>query len=350
MLGNILGAAVGGMFANKAAKDQRRAMQEANQMRMMPYTDMQPYLLDFYSGGTDALQSALDAGYYGGPTRAGMDATTTEGLNAASGFGRTGIADATGFMNAGRGFAQNTADLYNRASQDMLGNATQYAANNVEPLLTSAMRDSRRQLEEQALPGVAMQASRSGNANSSRAGVREAILERGYADRETDMRSDLMDRLTNRSLQSQQNTLNNMTAANQNLGNLYNTGMTLGGQGAAALTGVGGAFQADAQAGMDDARQRFEGQRDFPMQLYGMYGQNILGRNPGGAAFGQINNNLADPNVAALGGAKAGAGMFGNIFSGLGGGGQSTGYFGGPFNMFQQRAAVAPSIASAGYY
>ena len=110
MLGNILGAAVGGMFANKAAKDQRRAMQEANQMRMMPYTDMQPYLLDFYSGGTDALQSALDAGYYGGPTRAGMDATTTEGLNAASGFGRTGIADATGFMNAGRGFAQNTAD------------------------------------------------------------------------------------------------------------------------------------------------------------------------------------------------------------------------------------------------
>ena len=48
-----------------------------------------------------------------------------------------------------------------------------------------------------------------------------------------------------------------------------------------------------------------------------MYGQNILGRNPGGAAFGQINNAL-QTTVAALGGAKAGAGMFGNMFSGGG--------------------------------
>ena len=152
MLGNILGAAVGGMFANKAAKRQAAAMDRANQMRMMPYLDMQPYLLDFYSGGTDALTSALDAGYYGGPTRAGMDARTKEGLDAATGFGRNAVTDASAFMDAGRGFAQNTADLYNRASQDMLGNATQYATNNVEPLLTAAMRDSRRQLKKSSCP------------------------------------------------------------------------------------------------------------------------------------------------------------------------------------------------------
>ena len=103
-------------------------------------------------------------------------------------------------MDAASGFGQNYADLYNRASQDMLGNATQYARDNVEPLLTSAMRDSRRQLEEQQLPGVARAASASGNTNSSRAGVREAILERGYADRESDMRANLMDRLTDRSM------------------------------------------------------------------------------------------------------------------------------------------------------
>lgn len=358
MLGNILGAAVGGIFANQAAKRQAAAMDRANQMRMMPYLDMQPYLLDFYSGGTDALKGALDAGFYGGPTRADMDARTKEGLDAATGFGRNAVTDASAFMDAGRGFAQNTADLYNRASQDMLGNATQYATNNVEPLLTAAMRDSRRQLEEEQLPGVARQASRTGNTNSSRAGVREAILERGFADRESDMRSDLMDRLTNRSLQSQQNQLANMTAANQNLGSLYSTGMTLGGQGAAALTGVGGAFQADEQARMADDRARFEGERDFPMQMYGMYGQNILGRNPGGAAFGQINNNLTDPTVAALGGAKAGAGMFGNIFDNMFGGGpknvgtgyfqNSGGFFGSPSGYVSYNPT--PTVAVSSYY
>ena len=167
-----------------------------------------------------------------------------------------------------------------------------------------------------------------------------------------------MDRLTNRSLQSQQNQLANMTAANQNLGSLYSTGMTLGGQGAAALTGVGGAFQADEQARMADDRARFEGERDFPMQMYGMYGQNILGRNPGGAAFGQINNNLTDPTVAALGGAKAGAGMFGNIFNNMfgGGGGGYSGGFNPGFSGYYSPGGMGmfttnmPTTASAGYY
>ena len=322
MFGQIAGSVIGGMFANKAAKRQAAAMDRANQMRMMPYLDMQPNLKDFYSGGTDALQSGLDAGYYQGDTRAGMDGMTREGLNAAAGFGRRGVNDASGFMNNAAGFGQNYADLYNRASQDMLGNATQYAANNVEPMLTSAMRDSRRQLEEQALPGVRMAAAGTGNTNSSRAGVREAILERGYADRESDMRANLMDRLTQRSMQAQQNQLSNMNNANQNLANLYGMGARLGGTGAEALARTGSVFQADQQAQLDDARQRFEGNRDFGMNYYGQYGQNILGRAPGGSAFGQIQANTVDPTVAALGGAQAGFGygkglssFFGNMFN-----------------------------------
>ena len=249
-------------------------------------------------------------------------------------------------MNNAAGFGQNYADLYNRASQDMLGNATQYAANNVEPLLSAAMRDSRRNLEEQALPGVGLAASGTGNANSSRAGVREAILERGYSDRESDMRANLMDRLTDRSLGQQQQQLSNMTAANQNLAGLYDMGFGLGGRGAAAMTGAGSAFQADEQARMDDERRRFEGNRDFGMNYFGQYGNSILGRAPS-AAFGSVNNNMANPTMAGLSGAMQGFGMGGSLF---GGGRQNTGYFGGPFNMFQQQSAVAPSIASAGYY
>ena len=313
MFGQIAGSVIGGLFANQAAKRQASAMRDANAMRMMPYTDLQPYLLEFYEKGTDAFKDALDKGYYQGDTRAGMDPRTREGLDAGYGFGRTATGDATGFMDASRGFGQNYADLYNRASQDMLGNATQYATNNVEPLLSAAMRDQRRQLEERALPGNAQSAQGSGNTNSSRAGVTEAILRRGYDDREADMRTSIMDRLTDRSMRAQQQQLANMTSANQNLAGLYDMGFGLGGRGAAAMTGAGEAFRADQQGQLDDQRMRFEGERDFANNMYGMYGKNILGAGPGGSSFGGIQANTADPYTAALGGAMAGFGMGGNL-------------------------------------
>ena len=88
MFGQILGSVVGGLFANQAAKRQAAAMADANRMRMMPYLDVQPYLTDFYSGGTDAFKSGLDKGYYQGDTYAGMNPLTDEGLMAGVGFGR----------------------------------------------------------------------------------------------------------------------------------------------------------------------------------------------------------------------------------------------------------------------
>lgn len=311
--GQIAGSVIGGIFGNQAAKRQAKAMGDANAMRMMPYTDLQPYLLDFYESGTDAFKTALDKGYYQGDTRAAMDERTREGLNAGYGFGQTAVGDASGFMDNARSFGSNYADLYNRASQDMLGNATNYAVNNVEPLLSAAMRDQRRQLEERALPGNNQSAQASNNTNSSRAGVMEGMLRRGYDDREADMRNTIMDRLTDRSLTAQQQQLANMTAANQNLAGLYDMGFGLGGRGAAAMTGAGGAFQADQQAQLDDQRMRFEGERDFPMNMYGMYGKNILGAGPGGSSFGGIQANTANPYTAALGGAMAGFGLGGNL-------------------------------------
>ena len=315
--GQIVGSVAGGLFGNASSRRRASAMRDANAMRMMPYTDVQPYLLDFYEQGTDAFKTALDKGYYTGDTRAAMDERTREGLNAGYGFGQTAVGDASGFMDNARSFGSNYADLYNRASQDMLGNATQYATNNVEPLLSAAMRDQRRQLEERALPGNAQSAQGSGNTNSSRAGITEAVLRRGYDDREADMRTTLMDRLTDRSLTAQQQQLANMTAANQNLAGLYDMGFGLGGRGAAAMTGAGGAFQADQQGQLDDQRMRFEGERDFPMNLYGMYGKNILGAGPGGSSFGSIGASTSDPYTAALSGAMAGFGAGGNFMNAM---------------------------------
>ena len=57
-------------------------------------------------------------------------------------------------MGIGQGFGQNYQDLYNRASQDMLGNAINYAGNNFQPLLEAAMLDDRRNLDENVSGGT----------------------------------------------------------------------------------------------------------------------------------------------------------------------------------------------------
>ena len=98
-------------------------------------------------------------------------------------------------MDIGRGFGQNYGDLYNRASQDMLGNAINYASNNSDPLIRAAMRDDYRNLMENQLPGTGLSASATGNTNSSRRGTREAILERGYQDRMADTTADIQNQM-----------------------------------------------------------------------------------------------------------------------------------------------------------
>ena len=96
---------------------------------MQGYTDARPYILDMYKGGTEGLNNALDAGYYIGPTYAGMNNMTDAGYNQMYNTALGSSADANSFMNTGRGFANNYADIYNLASQDMLGNAVNYATN-----------------------------------------------------------------------------------------------------------------------------------------------------------------------------------------------------------------------------
>ena len=351
MFGQIAGAVIGGLVSRKNAKDQIAASAAADRMRMMPYLDARNYFQDFYSGATDAFNTGLNTGAYTGPNIVGMSDRTGSGFDAMYNTGNRAVTDAGAMMDATGGFANNAADIYNRAGQDMLGNATQYATNNVEPLLTAAMRDSRRQLEEQQLPGVGLAASGTGNANSSRAGVREAILERGYADRESDMRSNIMDSLVGRSLQSQQNQLGNMMSANQNLGNIYGNAMNMAGTGAAAMVGAGQGQEAYDQAKLDDDRRRFEEQRDFGLNYYGDYGANILGRMPGGSAFGSVTGSTASPRMAALSGALAGAGYGGNLFGGGYGGGFNPG-FSGYYNSSGRNMFTAnrPTVASAGYY
>ena len=93
--GQIAGAAIGGLLSNSAAKRQQRAQQAAIDAQMAGFNLAKPYISDMYRGGTDALNASLEAGYYGGPTYAGLNQTQQDALNSMIGTGQRGAADAS---------------------------------------------------------------------------------------------------------------------------------------------------------------------------------------------------------------------------------------------------------------
>ena len=178
---------------------------------------------------------------------------------------------------------------------------------NADPMVNRALRDSTRQLEEDTLTGIGMGASASGNTNSSRAGVAEAIAGRGYMDRAADTRAGIEDRLRNESFKNQDAQFSNMMNANAGLSTSYNNAFGMGNTAAGNMANAGSMFQTDDQNRMNDDRARFEGNRDFELDMYNKFNAGILGRAPQTA--GQVRPNLVDPTTAAFGGAMAGMGM-----------------------------------------
>lgn len=298
---------IGGFMGNKSAKQDRAAQAEANRMRMMPYMDARPYTQDLYQRGQDALDASTAAGFYQGPTYAQMNPLQNQAYQNIAGVGTRGQQDANQFMDAGRGFARNYSDLYNQASQNPLNNAINYASSNVQPLLQAAMRDDYRGLTEQTLPGIGQGASATGNTNSSRAGIAEAVAQRAYDDRSADVAANIQDKLMARSLTADQNRFANMTSANQNLMGSYNTGFTQAGQAADYMANAGGMLRQDQQGVYDDNRANFEGNRDFQLDQLMRYNAGILGRTP--TSTGNIQTNSANPMMAGLSGAMAGFGF-----------------------------------------
>ena len=313
MWGQIAGAVIGGIMNRNSAKRQAAAQDRATEAQMQGYTDARPYITDVYERGQGALDDTLAAGYYQGPTYAGMDANALAGYNQMLDQAGTNTADATNFANIGRGFANNYQDIYNRASQDMLGNAINYASDsaNYSPLLDAVMRDDTRNYQENTLRNNATSASASGNTNSSRSAVRDAIAERAYEDRRADALTSIQNELMNRSMNTQQNQISNLTNTNKNLAGVYNTGVNQMNNANTNMITAGNAFQNDLQRQYSDQKAAFEGNRDFAMNAINTYNAGILGRAPQTA--GQVDPNLVDPTMAGLGGAMAGFGAGGQF-------------------------------------
>jgi hypothetical protein len=73
-----------------------------------------------------------------------------------------------------------------------MGQVAQYADNPyLDDQITAALRDPYRQLTEQTLPGMDVMQAATGNTDSVRADMAEAVAQRGYADRASDVAANM---------------------------------------------------------------------------------------------------------------------------------------------------------------
>ena len=318
-----LGATViGGVMGNRGAKKGAAAQDRATAASMAGFNQYKPHVDSNLAGGQTALDGVLAAGNYGGPTYAGPNAFSTNTATAMGGAGGAMINRGAGMMDRYAGFGNNSQGIYGQynamandaRNTDRLAVAQQYALNNSQPMIDAAMRDDRRNLQENVLPSINQGASASGNTASSRAGVAEAIANRGYDDRRADVTAGINDAFTARSL-GQQNTQFNQTgsalqgagSANNAIRSAYSEGLNTMGEGANFGMNAGNVLQGYDQAAFDDARARFEGNRDFALNQRKDYMSTMLNRAPNSPSSVRPNN--FDPLMSGVSGAMAGFGF-----------------------------------------
>ncbi len=312
----IGGSLIGGFAGNNAAKKQAGANKYATDQQMRPYNDASPFIRDMYKGGQAGLDNALAMGTYSGagnPTYAGLSPDQVAALNNQKNFGNTGFGYGSNLAAGAAGFGNNYNNLYNQASSgNAMNNAMNFAANNSDPLVNAAMRGANRNLNEVQLTGNNNRASGSGNMNSSRAGVAEALLRRSNSELEADTRASVEDNLMRRSLGQSNTDFSNAMGANAGMAGAFGTGMSTGFNGISNMLNSGSAFQKDLQNQYNDGKANFNEDRDFMMNQYGKFNSSILNNAPQGP--GQITPNYVDPTMSAINGAMMGGG-WGNQFA-----------------------------------
>lgn len=317
---------VGGLMGQKGAKADRAAQAQANKDRMAGFNQYKPYVDANLAGSQSALDGVLAKGAYTGQTLAGPNQYQTGTANTMGGYGTNMMNSGAGMMGANSGFGANSGNMYNQfqgmsqdAQRDRLGTAMDYASNNAGGLVDAAMRDDRRNLQENTLTGIDLGASGSGNMNSSRAGVAEAVANRGYDDRRADVAANIQNSLIDRSLASQAqqfadqgSALQGAGQANQEISSAYNTGLNTLGQGSNFGMNAGNALQGYEQASLNDTRSAFERQRDFEMQQRTGYQTGILGGAP--TDTGDQQAVTSSPTAGFMGGATQGFGFGQTMF------------------------------------
>ena len=315
------GAIIGAGASLLGSKMQSDSQDKANAANMAGFNQYKPYVDANLKGSQDALGGVLNTGAYQGQTYAAPNQFQTGTANTMGGYGTNMMNSGNAMMGNTSGFGNNANSLYGQyqgmseaAQQDRLGNAMDYASANSGSLVDAAMRDDRRNLQENTLTGIDMAAMGSGNMNSSRAGIAEAVANRAYDDRRADVSTNIQNSLIDRSLTQQArqfadqgSALQGAGQANQSIQSAYGVGMDTLGQGANFGMNAGNSLQGYNQANLNDQRQRFEDQRDFELNQRKDYQSGILGQAPQTSNVTQANMN--NPYAAALGGGMAGFGF-----------------------------------------
>ena len=315
------GALIGAGASLLGSKMQSDSQDKANAANMAGFNQYKPYVDANLKGSQDALGGVLNTGAYQGQTYAGANDFQTGTANTMGNYGMGMMNSGNAMMGNTAGFGNNANSLYGQyqgmseaAQQDRLGNAMDYASANSGSLVDAAMRDDRRNLQENTLTGIDMAAMGSGNMNSSRAGIAEAVANRAYDDRRADVSTNIQNSLIDRSLTQQArqfadqgSALQGAGQANQSIQSAYGVGMDTLGQGANFGMNAGNSLQGYNQANLNDQRQRFEDQRDFELNQRKDYQSGILGKAPQTSNVTQANMN--NPYAAALGGGMAGFGF-----------------------------------------
>lgn len=305
----VWGALIGGAFGAFNAAQDRKANAKANAQRMAAFNQYKPFVDANLSGSQTALGNVINTGAYSGPTYAGPNTYQTGTANTMGGYGMDMQNAGYGMMANNAGFGANYRSMYDDArTSDRLSNAIDYAGANSGALTDAIMRDDRRNLQENTLTGINMAASGSGNVNSSRAGVQDAIANRAFNDRRADVQTNVANQLVDRSLAQQGQQFNDAMAANAAIQGAYGQGMSTLGQGANFGMNAGNFLQAQDQARLNDQRSNFERQRDFELEQRKAYQSGMLGKAPATSGSG-ITANKANVGAGFLGGAMTGHGF-----------------------------------------
>jgi len=325
MVGQLVVALAGRAVANSSAKADRSAQERMNDQNNQYINAAMPYIKTNMGNVSGMYDDMIARGPYQGEFYAGPNDMQTTANNALYNMGMSNMGTGQNLMNTAGGFANNANSLFGQYSgmvnrPDMMSQATDYAMDNMNPIVQAMMRDSTRQLTEQTIPGINKAASGSGNMNSSRAGVADAIANRAYDDRLADVSSDVFNSLRDASLNQSNtqfnqsmNALSGANAANNTLGNAFTTGTNLATAGGNAALGAGSNQQGYDQAQLNADREQFDYLNNYGYNL----GKDYQGFLTGNNVQGNYQMNPVSPGAATIGGMMSGFGM-GNQLSNAG--------------------------------
>lgn len=335
--GAVLGGLAGSQSSGGGTTTQTRA----------PWEAQQPFLTYGFDQAKQYTQSALDNPVYQGQRVAGLTPEQQQLIAQGSQFGSNQFDPAQALQGFGMGaltptggFGQNASDIYSQyagvdPTQQIIANAGQYANNPyTQGIIDSASRDVTRNLYENQLPSLALNATGTGNINSTRAGVQQGIAQRGAADRLADISSNIRGQFFNTGLSQAQNQYNqnlqNSLTANQGVQSAFGAGANALGAGQNLATGgfnlgstAAGMNQTQGQNVINADMQKFAETNNIPLDLLSKYMQ-LVGGSYGGTSTStapETGGGFMGGLQGALGGALGGFGLGSSgAFGGMGGG------------------------------